>query len=126
MAPKNGNDFVLSIGGTAVGSQRSVSINRTADMIDQSAKGDDDATFLFGRRGGTIELDNLYIEGDTAYDAIESAFNNGTTVAATLVRSSTSSTLKTATCYIESFNETWSDNDIATATMTLRIDGAVT
>lgn len=65
---------------TTVAGQRGLSISRERTMIETSAKDDNDATFIGGRRSSTVSLDGLVLASDTSRAAIEAAFDASPTV----------------------------------------------
>lgn len=83
----NGNTIVLyaDVSGTAtaVGAQRGVSFNRSAEMLDVSDKSDADGKFIAGKRTDTVSLSSFYVESDAAYRALRTAWEGGTAITAT-------------------------------------------
>ena len=70
---ENGDDVIIYVGANAIGSQRNVSLNSEMTVIETSAKGDNEATFIPGRTNHTVDLDGLYVNGDSAWDDLSAA-----------------------------------------------------
>ena len=81
---ENGDDVVVYIGANQIGGERNVSINAEMSVIETSAKGDAEATFIAGRTNHTLDLDGLYINNDSAWDDLSAAMEAQTSV--TLMR----------------------------------------
>ncbi|SHE66194.1 phage major tail protein, TP901-1 family [Seinonella peptonophila] len=63
---------------TVLGGQTEATLNREAEEIDVSAKTDPDdyGDFLIGKKTWNIECEGFYVDSDTAFDALEQAFEN--------------------------------------------------
>ena len=109
---------------TAVGSQRGLQIKKTADVLDASHKNNSHQEVVQGRKASTITLDSLYVDGDTAFAAIKSAYDTGATV---LVRKYVSGVAtEQAECIINDVSEDFPDNEISTRSIGLTVNGAWT
>jgi flagellin-like hook-associated protein FlgL len=119
----NGNSVTILIGLDSVAGQTDVSFTETRDVFDTSVKGDDKRTLAAGRYSSSLTLDNLFVDGDSAYSALQTAVRGGTTV--TVVRAdSGGSTIESATAYVTSLSENFPDQDNSTVTVNLEITGA--
>mgnify|MGYP003148097759 CR=1 FL=1 len=103
----DGNEIGILIGTDLIGSQRGVSITRSAEMLDISDKTDDDAKFLAGKRTMGVECGAFYVSGDTAYAALVTAYEAGTSV--TMVWSDDANevapgTIKTTSAFVQSMS----------------------
>lgn len=129
MAMNGTNILVLVNTGTpavpvleAVGSQRGVTFDETTAEIDVSSKDQREMRVLPGRYGATISLDALYVPDDDAYLALREAMRNGTSVL--VRRQEEEMDLEEADAIITSLSEAGPDQDAATISVGLRIDGA--
>lgn len=104
---------------TDVGAQRDATIEKQANMIDASHKGDDDEILLSGRRSSTMTLDAVYVPGDAAYAALLAAYKTGAKIKVR-VRESGSDT-EEAEAFIESLSLNHPDQDVSTVSLTLRV-----
>jgi predicted secreted protein len=118
----NGNAVIIYIGANAIGGQTNVTINRNLDVIDKSAKGDNDAIFLPGRRNSTLDLDALFVANDTAMEALQTAVAAGSSVTVKYYQSSVLAA--SASAYITSMSMNFPDQDNSTIAVSLQIDGA--
>lgn len=122
---ENGDDVLvyLTSGATdvSVGGQRNVSFNAEQSVIDTSAKGDAESTFIAGRTTHTVDLDALYINSNTAYDALSTAMEDQTSV--TLHRYRNGSWVASATAFVTSLSRSHPDMEVATVTASLQISG---
>lgn len=109
---------------TAVGSQRGLQLQKTADVLDASHKNNTHQEVVQGRKASTITLDSLYVDGDTAFAAIKAAYDNGSTV---LVRKYVSGVAtEQAECIINDVSEDFPDNEISTRSIGLTVTGGWT
>lgn len=120
----NGTDVLILIDGVAVGSQRNATINETTAEIDVSSKDAREMRVLAGRYGSTISLDGLYVPTNAAYLSLQSAMRNGTFV--TVRVSEDAVEVEEAEAIVTALNRAAPDQDAATVSITLRIDGAWT
>lgn len=118
---ENGDDVVIYVGANAVGSQKNVSLNAEMTVIDSSAKGDAESTFIAGRTTHTVDFDGLYVNADSAWDDLSAAMEGQTSV--TLMRYRNSSFVASATAYVTSLNRTHPDMEVATVTASFTISG---
>ena len=128
----NGTDILLLINtGTdlvpnyeVIGSQRGYTQNETTAEIDVSSKDQREMRVLPGRYGSTISLDALYIDDDNGYLSLQSAMRNGTFV--TVRVQEDGADIEEADAIVTALTKAGPDQDAATVSVTLRIDGAWT
>jgi len=118
----NGADILIWIDGNMVGSQRDVTIDETTAEIDMSSKDARERRVIAGRYSANISLDALYVPSDTAYTALKAAMRDGTLVE--VVRIEEGSVLESANAVVTSLSEKGPDQDAATVSIGLAIDGA--
>lgn len=118
---ENGDDITIYIGSTQIGGQRNATLNAEMSVIDTSAKGDAESTFISGRTTHTIDLDGLYINGDTAYDALSTAVEGQTSV--TVNRYRNGAWVASATAFVTSLSRGHPDMEASTASVSLQISG---
>ena len=118
----NGADILIWIEGNMVGSQRDVTIDETTAEIDMSSKDARERRVIAGRYSANISLDALYVPSDTAYIALKAAMRDGTLVE--VVRIEEGSVLESANAVVTSLSEKGPDQDAATVSIGLAIDGA--
>ena len=121
-----GIDFVIKIGGATLGGQRGATLNRDADTIDVTSKGSTDEwrEHESSFKQWSIDADGLIIEDDTAYLALETAFNAGTKVS--VVMQTAANNTYTGNAIITSFPVEAPYDDAATYSVSLLGDGALT
>lgn len=107
-----------------VGCQRDVSFDETTDAIDVSCKDQREGRFLPGRYGATISLDAVYVPTDAGYQALKDAMRNGTTIM--VLRQELGATVETATAIVTALGDKGPDQDAATTSISMTIDGAWT
>jgi len=118
---ENGDDVVIYVGGKQVGGERNVSMNAEMTVIDTSAKGDAESTFIAGRTTHTIDLEGLYINNDSAWDDLSAAMEAQTSV--TLERYRNGAFVASATAFVVSLNRSHPDMDVANVTASFQISG---
>jgi hypothetical protein len=118
---ENGDDVVIYIGANQIGGEKNVSINAEMSVIDTSAKGDAESTFISGRTTHTLDLDGLYINADSAWDDLSGAMEAQTSV--TLMRYRNLTFVASATAYVTSLNRSHPDMDVATVSASFQISG---
>ena len=125
----NGTDVLLLVNvGTeaapnykVVGSQRGLTRVENTAEIDVSSKEERPKRVLGGRYDSTMTLDALYVPDDDCYLALQSANRNADLI---LVRKSEDDVqVEEATALITSMSESYPDQEAATITVSLRIDG---
>lgn len=123
MAVVNGNTVLLKIGANVIGSQRGVSFESSAEMLDISDKTDDDAVFIPGKRTDTVSLSSFYDVGDTnGYAAMRTAYEANTPV--TLFWAEGGADLKTnTTSYISSLSVSAPEHGPAECEVSLQVSG---
>ncbi len=117
----NGTDILILIDGVAVGSQRDCSFEETNDKIDMSSKDGRARRVDAGRYGATLSLDALYVPSDAAYQALKTAMRAGTKV--TVNRSELGGVTESAQAIVTSLSGEAPDQDAATISIDLTIDG---
>lgn len=126
----NGTDVLLLVNTgttlvpvyTVVGSQRRLTRVENSAEIDVSSKEQREMRVLAGRYDSTMTLDALYVPDDDCYLALQSANRNGDLI---LVRKSEDGVqVEEATALVTSISESYPDQDAATISVSLRIDGA--
>lgn len=129
MALPNGADVLLLINtGTeeaptyvAVGSQRGMTIEETVDEIDTSSKDTGSKRVVGGRYGSTLSLDAVYVPDDASYLALKTAFRAKNLI---LVRVEVEDVeTEEADCLITGMSSDYPDNDVATISIDLTVDG---
>lgn len=113
-----GPDVYVTVGG-----QRGLKLPRNRKSIGTSAKGDDDATSMPGRRDGTIAMDAMIVAGDVGRLALVAAFE-GAGVAR--VRRAAVGTEAARQCdvVIVKCDETYPDEAESTWSVDLELNGA--
>lgn len=116
MATK-GADILITIGTDVIGGQRGATIKRGSDLIDASCKNSRWRKVLAGRGSISFSCDALYLASDSAYAALLAAYEAGTTV------SVTATGLGTGGAIVTDLSVNAPDNDVATVSCTLEVDG---
>ena len=123
---KNATNIILKIATKELVGELSHSINSGVDVIDVSSKaGGRTRNILPGRVGETIPFESLADDTNTTdygYSTAHSAMKDGTLVAWTITRSTT--TIKSGNGYITSLTLDNPDNDRSTMSGTISITGA--
>ena len=124
----DGNEIGILIGSDLIGSQKGATITRSAEMLDVSTKADDDASFLPGKRTMNVEANAFYVTGDTAYGALVTAYEAGTSV--TMVWSdaanSTGAAHKSASAYVSNMSVDAPAHGPAEISISLQASGNIT
>ena len=125
----DGNEIGILIGSDLIGSQKGATITRSAEMLDVSTKADDDASFLPGKRTMNVEANAFYVTGDTAYGALVTAYEAGSSV--TLVWSDDANavspgTVKTASAYVSNMSVDAPAHGPAEISISLQASGNIT
>tara|TARA_R110000868_G_scaffold191793_3_gene436048 strand:+ start:206 stop:592 length:387 start_codon:yes stop_codon:yes gene_type:complete len=125
----DGNEIGILVGSDLIGSQKGATITRSAEMLDVSTKADDDASFLPGKRTMNVEANAFYVTGDTAYGALVTAYEAGSSV--TLVWSDDANavspgTVKTASAYVSNMSVDAPAHGPAEISISLQASGNVT
>lgn len=118
---ENGDDLIIYVGANAIASQRNVTFNSEMSVIETSAKGDAEATFIAGRTNHTVDLDGLYVNGDSAWDDLSAAMEGQTSVS--IMRYRNASFVASATAYVTSLSRSHPDMDVATVSASFQISG---
>lgn len=125
----NGTDLLLLVNtGTplaptyeAVGCQRDATLEETTDTIDVSCKDSRAQRVLPGRYSATISLDALYVPTDDAYLALRDANRDGELIL--VARQVDGVVTETVTAKLDTISEAFPDQDAATISVSLTIDG---
>ena len=125
----NGSDVLLMVNTgttetpvwTAVGSQRDVTFEESTEEIDVSSKDERAKRVLAGRYSASVSLDALFVPDDTAYSALQTAHRAGDLIM--VARNVNSVDEESATALITSMSQTMPDQDGATISVSLTIDG---
>ncbi len=125
----NGADLLLLVNtGTpivpvyeVVGSQRNCTIEETTAEIDASSKDSRNFRAEPGRHKSTAKLDALFVPDGAAFLALRDAMRNGTKIL--VARQESNIVVETANAVITSLSETFPDQDMATISCALTIDG---
>lgn len=121
----NGSNVLVLLQDTTTGEwipvaqQLGVSIERSRELIDDAAKGDDHAKHLYGRMETSVELEAAYVPNDTALQLLENALDNAEEVV--LRRSDAGQPVKEALAKIESISEEHPDNDRSTVSISFQL-----
>ena len=122
---RKGKDIIILIDGTACGGERNVVINRTASMLDTTAKADyPDRTKLPGWNDSSLTLDGVVIPDDTSEAAILAAYEAQSGV--TLSEQDNGSVIYTATAYISNISKNGDKESEATWSVSFEISGGWT
>lgn len=105
----------------AVGSQRDVSFEETTEEIDVSSKDSRAMRVLPGRYGSSLSLESLYVWSDAGFQSLRDAMRNGTLIL--VAREEDGQTMETADALITSMSSEFPDQDAATISVDLTIDG---
>ena len=133
----NGADVVLamSMADSAsedyqiLGSQRGITFSGTVNTIDTSNKQSGRArTFIMGRKTETLTLDKLYVPDEEAYEALKTAFRNGTKIMVMRCERATPdegdySNVESAEAGVTQLSESAPDQEAATCNISLEISG---
>lgn len=106
---------------TAVGSQRGLTREESVAEVDVSSKDSAAMRVIGGRYGATLSLDALYVPDDTAFLALKTAFRDRDLVRVRISEAGTA--VEQADALITGMSETYPDQDAATITVGLRVDG---
>jgi TP901-1 family phage major tail protein len=125
----NGTDvLILANTGTpetpayeAVGCQRDATIEETNEVIDVSCKDGRARRGLAGRYGSTLSLEALYVPSDAAFQALKTAMRNGDLILVAVEEDGV--VTETATANIDSMSRALPDQDVATISISMTIDG---
>jgi len=118
IAPESTTTFGL------VGGARTLQVSAGTDTIDVASKDTDDwADFIAGRRDVTIRTDHLYQYDDTAQDTLYDAYF-GTRIVEFRISSGVSGDNHIGgTALITRYDKNMDDNDVAQASVELRVKG---
>ena len=118
----HGNTILMKIGTDTIGSQKGVSFESSAEMLDISDKTDEDAVFIPGKRTDTVSLSSFYVVADTAQAAMRTAYEANTPVV--LFWAEGGANLKTnTTSYISSLSVSAPEHGPAETEVSLQVSG---
>lgn len=117
----NGSDVLLLVEGTVVGYQRDVTFEEATEAIDVSSKESRARRVTAGRYSASVSLDALYVPDDVAYQSLKSAMRTGALV--TVLRQEDGVALEHAEALVTALSEKAPDQDAATVSVELVIDG---
>lgn len=117
----NGTAVLVLIDGDVIGSQRGVTFEENTAEIDVSSKDSRAMRVVGGRYSATVSLDALYVPDDNGYERLQAAMRNGSLV--TVIREEEGAVLESAAALVTKLSEQAPDQDAATISATLRIDG---
>lgn len=117
----NGSDVLLLVEGTVVGYQRDVTFEEATEAIDVSSKESRARRVTAGRYSASVSLDALYVPDDVAYQSLKSAMRTGALV--TVLRQEDGVALEHAEALVTALSEKAPDQDAATLSVELVIDG---
>lgn len=120
----NGTDILIWVDGNMVGSQQDLTIDEATAEIDVSSKDQREMRVLPGRYDSSLSLDALYVPTDTAYLALQAAMRAGTFVEVVVLEDGV--VTESADAIVTSLSRAAPDQDAATVSIGLRIDGAWT
>ena len=124
MAGENGDNMLIYIGNKLVAGQRNVTFSGEMSVIETSAKGTDESTFIAGRTTHKVDMDGLYVNGDSAWDDLSAALEGQTAVS--LVRYRAGAYVASATAFLTSLSASHPDMDVATISASFQISGTWT
>ena len=125
----NGADILLeantgSVGSptwTVLGSQRNASFEDTTDPIDTSSKLSRSATGIPGRYRSRVTAESLYVPGDTALAALQTAMRTGVTIQMRRKRAGTAE--EKATCIITRLGTAAPDQQAVSVSAEFQVTG---
>lgn len=125
----NGSDIMLLVNtGTpdvpayeAVASQRDVSFDENTEEIDMSSKDSRAQRVDPGRYSASVSLDSLFVWSDACYQAMRDAMRNGEKIL--IARQDDGVTMETASAVITSLSKAFPDQEEATVSADLTVDG---
>jgi hypothetical protein len=129
MATIYGNNGEVQVSSTVVGEVKSWSLSMTRDTIEDTAMGDDNKTFTYGKMSATGTIEVHFDDDDSAQGSLRDAVMNGTTVTLNLYTadSSTSGTdYYTGTALLTSADVSVEMDSIESRTFNFTITGDVT
>jgi TP901-1 family phage major tail protein len=105
----------------AVGSQRDATFGETTDAIDVSSKDGRAKRVLPGRYTAEVTAEALYVYSDAAYQALKDAMRDGTMIK--ILRQEEGVSLEWANAVVTDLSQAAPDQDGATVSIGLAIDG---
>lgn len=125
MAIVNGNNLIVSVGGTTIGVSQSCSINLTREVIEQNTKSSGNfVTKRGGRAMATISCNGLYDPADGGQDAVHTALMANTAV--TLLWGQSADERFSASAIVTSIDLVGDENADGTYSYTFETSGDIT
>lgn len=106
---------------TAAGSQRGLKRDESTAAIDISSKDSRAARALPGRYSSSLSLDGLYVPDDASFQALKAAMRDGTLIKVRVSEDGVE--IEEADAVITKMSESFPDQDAATISVDLTIDG---
>ncbi|HEY8414808.1 MAG TPA: phage tail tube protein [Thermaerobacter sp.] len=103
----------------AVAKQTNFSDETSRELIDDSAKGDDHVSHLYGRAETSAELEAAWVPNDAAFQALRQAYLNKEDVI--LRRTENGTDVEEARAKIENISREFPDNDRSTVTISFQL-----
>jgi predicted secreted protein len=104
-----------------IGSQKDATIEEATATIDVSSKDSRAQRVLPGRYSSTISMASLYVPNDVTYQALRNANRNGDLIQVTWEESGV--VMAIANAKIDSMSQSFPDQDAATCSLSLTVDG---
>ena len=125
MAKIKGVTVKVKAGGSFIGGQRGATLNRSAETIDETSKDSNGwKENDIGFKEWSVDCDGLLIEDDTAYAALESAWESGTAVALDITEPNGKA--YTGSAFVTDFPVEYPYDDESTYSVTFSGTGALT
>jgi predicted secreted protein len=110
---------------TALGSEESLTLNRSGDDIDLSDKSSNWNLITGGKKSWNVSANGLWVETDAAWNALETAYETDSREILIKVKT-ISSNMYTGNAVISSLNITAAKHDVVRVDLALNGDGALT
>ena len=108
----------------AIASQTNASVSESNDVIDESSKDARERKVSAGRYEATYSFESLFIETDTAFQALRSAMRNGTKIK--LREQELGVSKEEVNAVITDMTRDFPDQDNVTISLEAAVDGAIT
>lgn len=123
MAKVAGVDVLVYVDGTVVGGQSGATLNRDTNVIEVTSKESGWAENLAGVKSWSIDCEGYVVVDDTAYIALEDAWETGTAIEVEIIVPNGST--YTGDAIIESFPLEAPQDDAMTFSLSLKGTGAL-
>lgn len=128
----NGTNFILLINtGTpempvfeAVAYQRDATVEESSETVDFSSKEQREQRVGYGRYSSTISLTKVFVPDEESYDILKAANREGTHIL--VAKEWAGNVFETAMAKIDSMSEAFPDQEAATISISMTVDGAWT